>query len=129
MVECDDIDKKKNKKCESPAKWIVRINNEIDYIHPRCGRHSRNMDKRLIENTNEIIKEKKKRGRKPKITKNDEKYDNENNELKINSEKDKKEESDIQEISYPKNNNNKDEKIKILFTKIDELCDLLNKKI
>lgn len=119
MIECNDVDKKNNEKCKSPAKWNVKINDEKEYIYPRCGRHSRNMDKILIENT----KEKKKRGRKPKLLENDE-----NNELKFSVEEDKIEKSDIQEMTYPKNNNNKDEKIKILFTKINELCNLLNKK-
>lgn len=48
MIECDDIDKKNKEKCKSPAKWNVKKKDEKDYIHPRCGRHSRNMDKILI---------------------------------------------------------------------------------
>lgn len=34
-------------KCSSDAKWKVKINNETEYIYPRCGRHSRNMEKYL----------------------------------------------------------------------------------
>lgn len=123
MIECDDVDKKNNEKCKSPAKWNVKKKDEKEYIHPRCGRHSRNMDKILIENTNEIKSEKKKRGRKTKLSNNEE-----NNELKINIEKDKTDESEI-DVIYSKNSNNKEEKIKTLFRKIDELCDLLNEKI
>lgn len=123
MIECDDVDKKNNEKCKSPAKWNVKKKDEKEYIHPRCGRHSRNMDKILIENTNEIKSEKKKRGRKTKLSNNEE-----NNELKINIEKDKSDESEI-DVIYSKNSNNKEEKIKTLFRKIDELCDLLNEKI
>lgn len=41
--EYDDIDRKKNKKCESPAKLFVKTNDE-EYIHSTCGRHSRNKD-------------------------------------------------------------------------------------
>lgn len=123
MVECDDVDKKNKEKCKSPAKWNVKKKDEKEYIHPRCGRHSRNMDKILIENTNEIKNKKKKRGRKPKLSNNEE-----NNELKINIEKDKTDECEIGVI-YSKNRNNKEEKIKTLFRKIDELCDLLNEKL
>jgi hypothetical protein len=123
MIECDDVDKKNNEKCKSPAKWKVKKKDEKEYIHPRCGRHSRNMDKILIENTNKIKSEKKKRGRKTKLSNNEE-----NNELKINIEKDKTDESEI-DVIYSKNSNNKEEKIKTLFRKIDELCDLLNEKI
>lgn len=110
MVECD------HEKCKSPAKWNVKKKDENNYIHPRCGRHSRNMDKILIENKNKMIKEKKKRGRKRKP------------KLKNNIEKDKIEENKI-DVIYSKNINNKEEKIKKLFKKIDELCDLLNEKI
>lgn len=120
MIECDDIDKKNKEKCKSPAKWNVKKKDEKEYIHPRCGRHSRNMDKILIENTNEIKNEKKKRGRKPILS------NNELNELKINIQKDKTDESEI-DVIYSKNSNNKEEKIKILFRKIDELSDLLEK--
>lgn len=121
MVECDDIDKKKNKKCESPAKWLVKTNGEEDYIHPRCGRHSRNKDKILIENKYETVEENKKRGRNSKTLKIDE-----NNEIKIIKEE-YKEKEDIQKL--PHQNNNNDKKMEILFTKIDELCNLLNEKI
>jgi hypothetical protein len=124
MIECDGIDKKKNKKCESPARYTVKIDNEIHY---RCGRHTRNMDKQLIENIEIEEKEKKKRGRKPKLLKSDEL--DENRELEINKEKNEIGKEDIQEISHPKFNSNKDEQIKLLFTKIDRLCDLLNEKI
>ena len=121
MIECDSIDKKKNKKCESPARYTVKIDNEIHY---KCGRHTRNMDKQLIEIEE---KEKKKRGRKPKLLKLNEL--DENRELEINKEKNEIRKEYIQEISYPKFNSNKDEQIKLLFTKIDWLCDLLNEKI
>jgi hypothetical protein len=114
MIKCDGIDKKKNEKCESPAKYIVKIDNKT---HSRCGRHSRNMNKELIENN-----EKKKREIKSKVLKIDKNEDNKSKELN-----NKEEENNIQEVYYQKNN--KDKKIETLFVKIDELCNLLNEKI
>lgn len=119
MIQCDGIDIKKGSKCNSPAKYIVNIDEKKYY---RCGRHSRNInDKELIENTtDDVVKEKKKRGR--KVLKNDE-----NKELNI-----EKEDSNLQEkLSYQNENinnnlNNEKNKMEILFAKIDELCKLLN---
>jgi hypothetical protein len=91
------------------------------------------MNKVLIENTDDIVKEIKKREQKPKILKSDENGDEYNDNKKLNIEKE--EYSDIQEkLSYQNENinninyekNNKYKKIEILFTKIDELCNLLN---
>jgi hypothetical protein len=30
--------------CKKPTKYIIKIEEEEDYIHPRCGIHSRNID-------------------------------------------------------------------------------------
>lgn len=112
MIKCDDINKKTNEKCSSDAKWKVKINNETEYIHPRCGRHSRNMEKIFIINDIDENKEKKK-DRKTKS-----KMDNEINNITENIEN-----------KYVSENLNKktENKLEILFLKIDELCDLLNK--
>lgn len=123
MIKCDGIDKKKNDKCGSPAKYIVNIDEKNYY---RCGRHSRKMN-------NKILMENKKIQRKPKTLKSDDgkidKYDNKNKDKKdkLNNEE--------KEILYQNEDNNhnfndeihnKYKKIDILFTKIDELCSLLN---
>jgi hypothetical protein len=34
-----------NSICGSSAKWKVKEENENDYIHLRCGRHARNLDR------------------------------------------------------------------------------------
>lgn len=110
MVECESINNKTNSKCKSPAKYIVNIDNKINY---RCGRHCRNInDKKLIENI-EDIKEKKKSNRKNLTLKN-----NDDNIFEPN----------IQKIMSGDENvyNEKNIKIETLFTKIDKLCDLLN---
>lgn len=38
----------KGKKCDSTAKWKIRLNDNEDYMHPRCGRHTYKYDKILI---------------------------------------------------------------------------------
>jgi hypothetical protein len=103
MVICEDIDKKNNKECKSAAKWIVKINGKKNY---RCGRHCRKLEKIPMDNDNKI-------------------KDYEKNEINFGI-KDKR---NIQQISYLESSDNRNEKMKILFTKIDELCILLNKKI
>lgn len=129
VINCDGIDKKKDKNCELSAKYIVNIDNKKHY---RCGRHSRNMDnKELIDN---IVKEKKKRGRKPKMIKNDKNKDsniekeNENNNVNNNiQEKISHQDENIN--NFNNEINNKYRKIEILFTKMDELCNLLSNNI
>lgn len=103
MIKCDDINKKTNQKCSSDAKWKVKINNETEYIYDRCGRHSINMDRKIIINDLDRNIEKDKKGKNPK---------NDNN-IKNTIEK--------KEDKYVNGNLNK------LFLKIDELCNLLNK--
>lgn len=34
-----------NSICGSPAKWKVKLEMEKDYLHYRCGRHSKNLDR------------------------------------------------------------------------------------
>lgn len=34
----------KNQKCNKPTKYIIKLENEEEYSHPRCGIHSRNID-------------------------------------------------------------------------------------
>lgn len=34
----------KGAKCNNPANYFVKINNETEYIHPRCGTHSRKIN-------------------------------------------------------------------------------------
>lgn len=110
MVECEGINNKTNKKCKSPAKYIVNIDNKINY---RCGRHCRNInDKKFIENIDDI-NENKKSNRKNKTL--------DDNIFKSNIEEEK-ENNIIQKIISGDEN----EKIETLFTKIDKLCDLLN---
>lgn len=104
MVECEGINNKTNKKCKSPAKYIVNIDNKINY---RCGRHCRNInDKKLIENIDDI------------------------NENKKSNRKNKTLDDNIFESNIEEENENvyneKNKKIETLFTKIDKLCDLLN---
>lgn len=37
--------KKKNGEiCNKPTKYIIKIDNNEEYIHPRCGMHSKNID-------------------------------------------------------------------------------------
>ena len=107
-MKCDDINKKINEKCMSDAKFMVRLNKETDYIHPKCGRHSRKIDKKdklpIINEKNE-----NKKCRKPDIENNEE----------INNPDIK-----VQDKYININNTNKYNK---LFEKIDELCILLNK--
>lgn len=123
MIKCDGIDKKKSEKCNSPAKYTINIDDKTCY---RCGRHSRNMNKVLIENTDDIVKEIKKREQKPKILKSDENGDEYNDNKKLNIEKE--EYSDIQEkLSYQNENiNNINYEKNNKYKKIDELCNLLN---
>jgi hypothetical protein len=109
MIKCDDINKKNKEKCSSPAKFMVKLNKETEYIHPRCGRHGRNIDKIPIINEHVENKEKIKKGRKPKPKINE--------EINITVEK-------VEDKYVNTNDKNKLEK---LFLKIDELCDLLNK--
>jgi hypothetical protein len=104
MIKCDDINKKNNEKCLSPAKFMAKLNKETEYIHPRCGRHVRNIDKIPMINDLNENKEKKKKGRKPKP--------------KINEELNN---------TVEKVNINDENKLEKLFLKIDELCNLLNK--
>lgn len=118
MVKCEGINNKTNKKCKSPAKYIINIDNKINY---RCGRHCRNInDKKLIENIDDI-NENKKRNRKNKTL--------DDNIFESNIEEEK-ENNIIQKIISGDENENvyneKNKKIETLFTKIDKLCDLLN---
>lgn len=59
MSLCDD-EKKNGNKCNKPAKFKIRLENEIEYIHPRCGIHSKKIndkDKILLDNINQENKE------------------------------------------------------------------------
>lgn len=66
--------KKSEEQCHKPAKYIIRLENEKEYNHPRCGIHSKNID-----NIN-------------KITYNDykNKENNVNNKLNLESDFDRK---------------------------------------
>lgn len=119
MVECEGINNKTNNECKSPAKYIINIDNKINY---RCGRHCRNInDKKLIENIDDINKNKKS-DRKNKIL--------DDNIFKSNIEEEN-ENNIIQKIISGDENvyNEKNKKIETLFTKIDKLCDLLNNTV
>jgi CRISPR/Cas system CMR subunit Cmr6 (Cas7 group RAMP superfamily) len=104
MIECDGIDKKNNKKCKSPAKYIINIDDKINH---RCGRHCRNIN-------NNMVKVKRK--------------SEQNIKIKESNMKEKNENDNIKEILYEVENvyNEKNKKIETLFTKIDKLCELLN---
>lgn len=121
MIECDGIDKKNNEKCKSLAKYIINIDDKINY---RCGRHCRNINnKKLIENTDNILKVKRKSEQNIKTLKNN------NNDISNESNiEEKKENNNIKEINHKVENvfNEKHKKIETLFTKIDKLCELLN---
>ena len=64
----------KGSKCDNPAKWKVKLNNETEYIHPRCGTHSKKLDRFPI----------KENGNKPSRRRNkNEEHQDEDDEIKI----------------------------------------------
>lgn len=118
----EPVKRKKTGLIEPCCKKIAKKSEYCSY-HKNKKKESKDFDKKiLIEKTNEIFEEEKERDRKTILSNNDE-----NKGLKINVEKDKIKENEI-DVIYSKNINNKEEKIKILFKKIDELCNILNEK-
>lgn len=59
MSLCDDR-KKNGELCGKPAKFKIKMENETEYIHPRCGIHSKKInekDKILLDKINQENKE------------------------------------------------------------------------
>ena len=96
--------------CGSPAKWKVKEENENNYVHLRCGRHSRNLDRISL------------------YDKNDKKKENFNTNIKINvnnKEKNDKELFNLEELlKYIESSQYKKDipiEIENLFKEIDNL--------
>lgn len=62
LFEKEKKDKNKEKIitiCNKPTKYIIRLENEEEYNHPRCGIHSRNIDDKNKIKFDEFMKKNK----------------------------------------------------------------------
>src|SRR4051794_39528474 len=104
------------KKCNSIAKWKVKLDGDKDFVHFRCGRHTENLEKITLNN-----KKLKNNIENKQIFKNKKKHFYEEDKIIF------KLEGLLEYIENVKSKNDIPNEIKSLFNEIDNLNNMIEK--